>query len=303
MTIPTRPLGATGEEVAILGIGGGHIGRASMSDELAMNLMHRSIDEGITFLDNAWEYNDGRSEERMGRAIKDRRDKVFLMTKVCSRERVEAERQLDESLKRLHTDHIDLWQFHEINYANDPEWIFRPGGAAEAAEAALKSGKVRHVGFTGHKDPQYLLRMLEYDFPWAAVQMPINVLDATYRSFAKQVLPALQKRGISGIGMKSVGGRGQLITEVGLTPEQCLRYALSQAIVSLVTGIDSVEVLEQNLQIAREFAPMTAEEQQALVDSTREVAGDGRYEWTKTTHIFDARYHRDQHGFPEVLTN
>ena len=297
----TRPLGKTGEELSLLGFGGGHISRPKTPTSEALRTIRYAIDQGVTFIDSAWEYNAGRSETLIGEAIRGRRDELFLMTKVCARDRAGAEEQLDESLGRLGTDRIDLWQFHEINYANDHEWIFAPGGAAEAAQAALESGKVRYVGFTGHKDPEYLLSMLQYDFPWTTVQMPINILDASYRSFAQRVLPELQKRGISALGMKSLGGAGQLVTRAGLSPEQCIRFALSQPIASLVSGMDSIEVVDQNVGIARRFQPMSEDEQREIAASTREIAADGRLEWFKTNHYFDSRFHRDQHGFPSVL--
>ncbi|MGI9336126.1 MAG: aldo/keto reductase, partial [Gammaproteobacteria bacterium] len=211
-SLPTRPLANTGEQISILGLGGGHIGRLTIGSAEVVRIVHYAIDQGVTFLDNAWEYGSGRSEVLMGEAIRERRDEVFLMTKVCARDRENAQMQLEESLRRLHTDRIDLWQFHEINYANDHEWIFAPGGAAEAAVAALEAGKVRYVGFTGHKDPEYLLSMMRYEFPWTTVQMPVNVLDPSYRSFIHKVMPEAQKRDIAVLGMKSVGGRGQLIT-------------------------------------------------------------------------------------------
>lgn len=300
-SIPTRPLGKTGVQVSILCLGGGHIGRKDVDPDLAVRILQRAVDHGVTFFDNAWEYNDGESERRMGRALRGRRDKVFLMTKVCSRDRRGAERELEESLQRLETDRIDLWQFHEVNYANDPEWIFAPGGAAEAAQAAMKAGKVRFVGCTGHKEPAYLLEMLRHDFPWTTVQLPVNVLDASYRSFQRQVLPELEKRGIAALGMKSLGGEGQLVTKAGLSPDECRRYALSQPIASLVTGIVSLEDLEQDVRIARGFRPMSLAEQEELIRRTRAIAGDGRYEWFKTTPYFDSKFHRDQHGFPEAL--
>ena len=293
--LPMRPLGNTGEMVPILGLGGGHIGRLTIESSEVIRIIQYAIDQGVTFLDNAWEYSMGRSEVLMGEAIRGRRDKVFLMSKVCARDRAGAEKQLEETLRRFHTEHLDLWQFHECNYANDHEWIFAPGGAAEAAEAALKSGKVRYVGFTGHKDPEYLLSMLQYDFPWTTVQLPVNVLDPCYRSFILQVLPELEKRSIAALGMKSVGGRGQMITEAGFTPEECLRFTLSQSIAVLVSGMDSIEVVDQNVQIARQFKPLTVEEQTKLIERGRAVASDGRYEWFKSTPYFDSQYHRIQH--------
>ncbi|MFW5884070.1 MAG: aldo/keto reductase [bacterium] len=297
MSIPTRKLGSTGEEVSIIGLGGGHIGASSMTHREAVRLVRYAIDEGITFMDNAWEYAEGRSEARMGEAIADRRDDVFLMTKVCARDRDGALRQLEDSLRRLRTDHIDLWQFHEVNYGNDHEWIFGPGGAIEAARAALESGKVRYVGFTGHKDPAFHLSMLGHDFPWASVQMPVNVLDASFKSFTRGVLPEAEKRGIGVIGMKSLGGSGQLITEAGLSPEELIGYALSQPISTLVCGMQSVEDIDQNVAIASGFAPMNEAEQAELVERTRSIATDGRYEYFKTMQYYDSPIHQAQHGF------
>jgi predicted aldo/keto reductase-like oxidoreductase len=233
----------------------------------------------------------------MGEAVQGRRDEVFLMTKVCARDRVGAERQLHDSLRRLRTDCIDLWQFHEINYGNDAEWIFAAGGAVEAARAALEAGKVRHVGFTGHKDPQYHLTMLDRDFPWASAQMPINVLDASYRSFARSVIPRAAQLGVGIIGMKSLGGDGQLVLRAGIAVEDCIRYALSQPVATLVCGMLSKEEVDQNVGVAADFQPMSASEQKALVSATRSAAGDGRYEWFKTTQTYDSGYHRNQHGF------
>jgi aryl-alcohol dehydrogenase-like predicted oxidoreductase len=297
--IPKRPLGKTGEAISIIGVGGAHIGMDGVTTKEAINIVHRSIDHGITFLDNAWEYNDGRSESLMGQAIYDRRDKVFLMTKVCARDRYDAEQHLHDSLRRLRTDYIDLWQFHEVNYANDPEWIFAPGGAAEAALAALKSGKVRFVGCTGHKEPGYLLKMLEHDFPWTSVQMPVSVLDASYRSFIKSVLPVCKERGIAALGMKSLGS-GRFILQGGISKENCLRFALSQTITSLICGMKNSEEVDENIRIARDFKPMSRDEQNALIDSTKSAAGDGRLELYKSTQLYDSRYHRQQHNFPEI---
>lgn len=257
--------------------------------------MHRAIDEGITFFDNAWEYHDGKAESLMGNALSGKRDKVFLMTKVCARDKRGAESNLNDSLRRLRTDHIDLWQFHEVNYGNDAEWIFAPGGAAEAAEAALKAGKVRYVGFTGHKDPEFLLKMLEYDFPWTAAQFPVNVVDVHFKSFIKRFIPELKKRQISAIGMKSLGGSSQLVLKAGVPAEVCRRYAISQDISTLVCGIDSMEVLEQDVNVARNFKPMSREEQDALTAQTKNVGGDGRYEVFKSTQHYDAATHRVQH--------
>jgi predicted aldo/keto reductase-like oxidoreductase len=295
--IPTRPFGSTEREVSIIGLGGGHIGNQRLDRREAVRLIQYAVERGITFMDNAWEYNDGRSESVMGEALQGRRDKVFLMTKVCARDRVGAQRELEDSLRRLRTDHLDLWQFHEINYGNDADWIFSPGGAVEVARAAVESGKVRHVGFTGHKDPEFHQTMLRQDFPWDAVQMPVNVMDASYKSFIHGVIPTAVERGMGIIGMKSLGGGGQLVTQAGIPVEDCLRFALSQKISTLVCGIDSQEVLDQNLRIAASFTEMDTEEQDRLVERTRGVATDGRYEWFKSTQTYDSAVHREQHGF------
>ncbi len=298
--LPVRKLGKSGLEVSIIGFGGGHCVRPEIDEQTTVRLVHMAIDAGVTFMDNAWEYHDGESERRMGLALKDRRDEVTLMTKVCARDRQTAEEQLHESLRRLQTDVIDVWQFHEINYDNDPDWIFRADGALEAAVAARQAGKIRFIGFTGHKSPHILKRMLDQDFDWDTCQMPINVLDAHYRSFQKEILPILNQRNIGVIGMKSLGGRGQLVTEVGLSAEQCRRFALSLPISTLVCGIESLENLQQDVAMARDFTPISAAEQQELVASVAEEASDGRHEWFKSMQTFDSQYHRDQHGFPQL---
>jgi predicted aldo/keto reductase-like oxidoreductase len=295
--IPVRTLGKTGLEVSVLGFGGGHIARAHISEKQSVWLMQSAIDQGIRFMDNAWEYHDGESERRMGIALQGRRDEVVLMTKVCGRDRKTAEQNLDESLRRLQTDVIDVWQFHEINYDNDPEWIFRTGGALEAAEAARKAGKVRYIGFTGHKSPHILLKMLAMGFEWDTCQLPINLVDYHYRSFQKQVLPELTDREMGVIGMKSLGGDAQIVEGTGISAAVCRRYALSLPISTLAVGIESEENLNQDLEIARTFQPMNDLEKQAVLDEVEEHAGDGRYEWFKTTQHYDAKTHRLQHGF------
>ncbi len=299
--IPVRPLGRTGVAVPALALGGGHACR-NLDEAATVRIIQRAVDEGMTFLDNAWEYADGESERRMGIALAaaGRRDRVFLMTKVCARDRRGAEAQLDESLRRLRTDRLDLWQFHEVNYDNDPEWILAPGGAMEAALAARKAGKVRFIGFTGHKSPHIHRAMLAVDFDWDACQLPITVLDAHYRSFQKEVLPELVRRGIGAIGMKSLGGMGQFVTAAGLSPAECRRYALSLPVSTLVVGIDSEERLRQELEIARAFAPMGEAERAELLSRCRPEATDGRHEWYKSTQYFDSKPHRDQHAFPSV---
>lgn len=296
--IPVRVLGKTGLEVSVIGFGGGHCVRDYIDEALTVRLIQESIDSGVTFMDNAWEYHQGESERRMGIALQGRRDQVTLMTKVCARDAKKAEEELHDSLRRLQTDVIDVWQFHEINYDNDPDWIFRDGSVLEVALKARDAGKIRFIGFTGHKSPHILLDMLSRDFDWDTCQLPINVVDAHYRSFQNEVLPELNRRNIGVIGMKSLGGRGQLVTDLGLTAEQCRSYALSLPISTLVCGVESPENLKQDVEMARAFTPMSEAEQKELVDRVYEEATDGRYEWFKSTQFFDSQYHRDQHGFP-----
>jgi predicted aldo/keto reductase-like oxidoreductase len=297
--LPTRPLGKTGVRVSILCLGGWHIGDVKNESE-AIKIMHAAIDEGMTFFDNAWDYHDGHSEEVMGKALAmdGKRNKVFLMTKNCERDAQGTRRNLEESLRRLRTDHLDLWQFHETNYDNDPEWVVEKGGLAEALRAQ-KEGKLRFLGFTGHKSPHIHLRMLA-KHSWDTVQMPINVCDYFYRSFVHEVVPEANKRGIAPIGMKSLAGgrqhQGRLVAENVCTANEARRYALSQDIASLVVGIDSMEVLQQDLTMARTFQPMGKEELDRLLAKVRPVAGDGRHERFKSTQFFDGIHHQRQHG-------
>jgi len=296
--IPLRPLGKTGETVTMICLGGYH--SSTHSDENAsIRLIQRAVDEGITFLDNAWDYHDGAAEVRMGKAISqgNRRDKVFLMTKCCGRTAKDAQSHLDDSLSRLRTDHLDLWQFHEIVYDNDPDWIFATGGAIETALKAKEQGKVRFLGFTGHKDPSIHLKMLDKPYPWSTVQMPLNVMDSQFRSFQHKVLPILNQRGIAPLGMKSLGGTGRIVADGVLAIDEALRYVLSLPIASLVSGIDSEKVLEQNLAIVRDFKPMTAPEMASVEAKVQAIAGDGRYELFKSSKVFDGQFHRKQHGF------
>lgn len=297
--IPLRVLGRTGVEVTAIGFGGYHLGLVKDDDE-AVRLVQESIDAGITFLDNAWEYHDGRSEELMGKAIADRRDEVFLMSKVCThgRDRHEAMRQLEDSLRRLKTDHLDLWQVHEVVFENDPELHFAPGGVIEALQQAQQEGKVRFVGFTGHKSAEIHLKMLAYEYPFDTCQLPLNVLDGTFRSFEQKVLPELERQGIAAIGMKSMGGVGDMVKAGVVTAEEALRYAMSLPVATLVSGIDSPEVLHQNLKVARNFVPMPADEMQALRTRCAVAAGDGRYELYKVTAKHEGPIGRAQHGFP-----
>jgi uncharacterized protein len=299
--IPLRPLGRTGVDVTAIGLGGYHIGLIK-EDAEAVRLTREAIDAGITFLDNAWEYHDGRSEELMGRAIEGRRDQVFLMTKVCThgRDRREAMRQLEDSLRRLKTDYLDLWQVHELAYDNDPALHFAADGVMEALDLAKREGKVRFTGFTGHKSPEIHLNMLAYEYPFDACQLPLNCLDATFRSFEQHVLPELARQGIAAIGMKSMGGGGDFIRAGVATAEEALRYAMSLPVATIVSGIPSARTLQQNLAVARHFTPMRAEEMRQLRDRCAAAAGDGRYELYKVTAKHEGPIGRAQHGFPPV---
>ncbi len=295
--IPQKPFGRSKEKLSVIGVGGYSLGDAPSLEE-AIAIVHEAIDAGVNFFDNAWEYHDGKSEEWMGQALKGRRDKVFLMTKVCThgRDKKVGLRQLDESLKRLQTDHLDLWQIHECVYDNDPERHFARGGVIEALDEARKAGKVRYVGFTGHKHPDIHLKMLSYDYPFDSVQMPLNPFDASYRSFQKQVLPEVNKRGMAALGMKSLGGNGQPIIKGVATVEEALRYAMSLPVATTISGIDSLAVLRQNLAIARGFKPMTAEEMETLSKRVAQAAGDGHLELYKSTMKYDGDIGREQHG-------
>lgn len=298
--IPLRPLGKTGERVSLIGLGGWSASNPAVLDEShSVRLIQRAVHEGITFLDNAWDYHDGLAEERMGKALAEGklRDKVFLMTKCCGRTAKEAQAGLEDSLRRLKTDHLDLWQFHEINYDNDPEWIFAEDGAIQIGLKALKEGKIRYLGFTSHKDPSIHLAMMDKPFDWAASQMPLNVMDASYRSFQKEVLPVMLRKGIGCIAMKSLGGNGSIVTKAGVSIDQALGYVFSLPISTLVSGIDSEKVLDQNLKIVRNYKPMDEAERHALEHKHRMHAGDGRFELFKSTVEFDGPHHRKQHGF------
>jgi uncharacterized protein len=299
--IPLRPLGTTGVNVSMLCLGGFHI--SVPPEEEATRIIHTAIDQGITFMDNAWEYADNESERRMGVALAQDgyREKVFLMTKNCAHDRTAANSmvKLEESLRRLQTDYLDLWQIHEVTFPDDPDRIFAPGGAAEAMLRAKEEGKVRFIGFTGHKSPAIFRRMLSAGFPWDTLQMPVSVLDANFNSFQTEIMPIAQEQGIGVIGMKSLAA-GHLFDDPALdiTAEEAIRYALSQPIASLCTGIDSMAILEQNLRIGREFVPMTAEEQAAAVDKVFHHAWAGQHEPFKTSFDFEGNEARREHGIP-----
>jgi aryl-alcohol dehydrogenase-like predicted oxidoreductase len=286
-----RLLGSTGEKVSAIGLGGFHIGQVKDDNE-AIRIIRSAIDRGLTFMDNSWDYNDGRSEIIMGKALRDGyRQKVFLMTKVDGRTKEEAAKQIDESLKRLQTDRVDLMQHHEVIRFEDPDRIFAPGGAHEAFLEAKQAGKLRYIGFTGHKDPHVHLYMLkvarDHGFHFDTVQMPLNVMDAHFRSFAKDVLPELVKEGIGVLGMKSMGDSILLQSKI-VSPIECLHYALSLPTSVVINGIGSMKLLDQAFEAIRTFKPLTDSERSALLAKTAKAAAHGEYELFKTTSHFDS---------------
>jgi aryl-alcohol dehydrogenase-like predicted oxidoreductase len=287
-----RDLGSTGERVSVIGLGGWHIGLKHVDEQLAIKIIRTAIEYGINFMDNSWDYNEGQSEIRMGKALQDGyREKVILMTKIDGRSKKEAHRQLDESLKRLHVDTIDLVQHHEVVRFEDPHRVFDPEGANAALVDAKKAGKIRFIGFTGHKDPQIHLHMLqvarENGFKFDAAQMPLNVMDAHYRSFAKLVVPELVKDKIAVLGMKSMAN-GILLKSNTVTPIECLHYALNLPTSVVIAGLDSMKILEQAMEAVKTFKPMEESEVSTLLAKTREAAVSGAYEPFKTSSIFDS---------------
>jgi aryl-alcohol dehydrogenase-like predicted oxidoreductase len=298
--IVMRPLGKTGTQVSLLGVGGHHLGQAS-SEEEAERIVHGALDAGLNFFDNCWEYHNGKSEVWLGRALSGRRDKAFLMTKVCTHGRDSdlALEMLEQSLRRLRTDHLDLWQVHGVAYDNDPERAFKKGGVIEAMDKAKQQGKVRFVGFTGHHDPSVHLKMLSFGYAFDTVQMPLNCFDASFRSFEQRVLPELVKRGIGCLGMKPLTGKGTPITANVISHEQMLRYAMSLPGVSVtITGMESVDRLNQNLAIARGFKPLDAKALQDIRNKCAAPAADGRFELYKVSLKYDNPEARRAHGFP-----
>ncbi|PWT72991.1 MAG: aldo/keto reductase [Proteobacteria bacterium] len=292
-----RTLGRTGVKVSALGLGGYHIGMQKDENE-SIKIIRAAIDGGINFLDNCWDYNNGTSEVRMGKALKDGyRQKVFLMTKIDGRTKQEAAKQIDESLKRLQTDHLDLMQFHEVIRFEDPDRIFAQGGAREAMQAAKQAGKVRLIGFTGHKNPDIHLKMLatakQHNFHFDAVQMPLNVMDAHFESFEKKVLPELVKDEIGVLGMKPMGDPFILKSNT-VTPIECLHYAMSLPTNVVITGIDSMQVLQQDLQVLHTFRKLDEKQMAALLAKTAPVANAGKFELYKTTHHFDGTVQNPQ---------
>ena len=291
-TVPTRPLGSTGEHVSCIGVGGAHLGKKEVDEKLAIRIVRGAIDEGITFLDNSWDYHKGASEKRVGKALKDGyRDRAFVMTKIDGRSAKAATEQLEESLKRLRVDCIDLVQHHEVIRYEDANRIFRKDGAHAALEKARKAGKLRFIGFTGHKDPHvhlYMLRVAEeHGARIDTVQMPLNVMDAHFRSFEQLVLPELVRRRIGVLGMKSMA-QGVIPKSKTVTAPECLRYALSLPTSVVITGIDSMKILKQALEVGRSFTPMSEAELNAVRARTREAAASGDYELFKTSSLFDS---------------
>jgi aryl-alcohol dehydrogenase-like predicted oxidoreductase len=296
---PQRAMGKTGLQVSILGVGGYHLG--AVAGQAAVNdLIAKALDHGINFFDNAWEYYKGASEERLGTALKGKRDKAIVMTKVCTHGRKKdiAMQMLEESLTRLHTDHLDVWQVHEVVYYNDPEKCYAPDGVLEALAAAKQQGKVRFVGFTGHKNPSIHLAMLKGGFPFDTVQMPLNPFDYSYRSFQREVLPVAAQRGMAVFGMKSMGGSGEMISQGALTPTEALTFAMSLPGVSTtISGMDSMRVLDQNLEILRTFKPLSEDQISALRNYAKQF-DDGRFELFKSTVKYDGDLGRTQHDYP-----
>ena len=287
-----RQLGRTGERVSAIGLGGWHLGFESLAEEESIRIVRSAIDRGITFMDNSWDYNDGRSEIRMGKALRDGyRDKVFLMTKIDGRSKREAKRQLDESLRRLQTDHIDLVQHHEVIRFDDPHRMFDEEGAHAVLVEAKEAGKLRYIGFTGHKDPRIHLYTLdvarEHGFTFDAVQMPLNVMDAHYRSFERLVLPELVRQEIGVLGMKSMAN-GVILQSNTVTPMECLHYALNLPTSVVITGCESMERLDQAIEAARTFTPLSKDEVAQLLSKTARAASRGEFELFKTTSIFDS---------------
>ncbi len=299
--VPKRPMGSTGLQVSILGMGGYHLGTAESQDEVDY-MVHKALDHGINFFDNAWEYHKGKSEEVVGHALKGRREKAIVMTKVCThgRDKKVAMTMLEESLTRLQTDHLDVWQVHEVIYYNDPELAYATDGVLEALTQAKQQGKVRFVGFTGHKNPSIHLDMLNRGFHFDTVQMPINPFDPGFRSFEKDVIPIAVQKGMAVLSMKSMSGSGESIVHGALTPTEALSYAMSVPGVSTtISGMESVAVLDQNLEILRNFKPLPEKQMADLREHGRQF-NDGRYELFKSTVKYDGDLGRTQHHYPST---
>jgi predicted aldo/keto reductase-like oxidoreductase len=300
MAIPVRALGTTGVDISILGVGGAHLAKCEESE--ATRIVHEAIDGGVTFMDNAWEYGENEAERRMGNALAESgyRDKAFLMTKDCAHDR-KAEHsmvKLEESLKRLKTDYLDLWQIHEVVWEDDPEMILAPGGSLEAMIKAKEQGKVRFIGFTGHKSPHIHQQLLTSDIPWDTVQMPINVFDAHFSSFQHKILPLCLEQGIGVLGMKSNAGGHVQESGVNISPEEALRYALALPVSTVISGMDSVEILRKNMAVANDFEPFGEQEHDELLERARQFAEEGRFEPFKSSHAYDGAEGRRVHDYP-----
>jgi predicted aldo/keto reductase-like oxidoreductase len=299
--IPLRPLGKTGVKVSALAVGGHHIGSAASYEE-AERIVAEAVDGGVTLFDNCWEYHNGRSEEWLGRALATghRRSRVMVMTKVCThgRDAGLGLQMLEQSLRRLRTDHVDIWQIHGVVFDNDPELAYQKGGVIEALDQAKREGKARFVGFTGHKSPDVHREMLARGYPWDTCQFPLNCYDATYRSFELGVLPECNLRGVAALGMKPHTGRAGPVAQGIVSPEEMLRYAMSLPVATTISGMETVDKLRANLKVAQAFRPMEAAEMQALRDRCRQTAADGRFELYKVSLAFDNPQAREAHGFP-----
>jgi predicted aldo/keto reductase-like oxidoreductase len=296
--MPYRTLGRTGEKVSLIGLGGHHIGRKYVSQDEGIRIIRTGLDSGVNFLDNCWDYNDGESERRMGLALKDGyRQKAFLMTKLDGRTAKSAQEQLEQSLQRLQTGHIDLIQIHEVIRMDDPERIFAPGGSLEYLEKARKEGKVRYIGFTGHKSPEIHLHMIEtaekHNYTFDTVQMPLNPLDAHFDSFGAKVVPAARKHNMGILAMKPLGD-GLVLKSKTVTPVESLRYAMHLPVSVVITGCDSMEILQQALDTAKNFHGMDEAELTSILKKTETVAQNGQFELYKTSHNFDGTYHNPQ---------
>jgi uncharacterized protein len=296
--VAKRRLGGTGLECSILGMGGFHLGTVADQGEVN-NMVAKAIDHGINIFDNAWEFHRGLSEEKLGIALKGKRDKIIVMSAVCTHgpDQDVAMRMLDASLTRLRIHHLDVWQINEVIYQNDPQLIYAHDSVLEALTKAKQQGKVRFVGFNGHKHPAINLEMLNRGYAFDVVQMPLNPLDPSFRSFENNVLPVLNQRGIGAVGMKSMGGSGEIISGGAFTPSEALSYAMSLPVSTTISGIDSMQVLDQNLAILRDFKPLSADQMQALRDRGKQF-NDGRYELYKSTLKYDSDLGRSQHGYP-----
>jgi aryl-alcohol dehydrogenase-like predicted oxidoreductase len=297
--IPLRKFGRADVQISALGLGGHHLGDLENVDD-AVRLVQEAVDGGITFFDNCWEYWNGKTENILGRGLKGRRNKVFVMTKVCTHGRSArlAMQMLEDSLRRLNTDHLDLWQIHGVVYDNDPELAYAKGGVLEALDKAKQQGKTRFVGFTGHKSPDVHLKMIQMGYPFDSVQMPLNPFDANFFSFEKEVLPEVIRRGIAPLGMKSMNGTAEAVKKGVVTASELLRYAMSLPVATTISGMDSLEVLHKNLEVARNFKPMSETEMNELRSRCAETAADGRFEPYKVSLKFDNQWTRMPHGFP-----